>query len=158
EEHIRTYFERYAKMNPTFVARLLFPVGEPVTPEMMVDEGELLESRMYQDFLKPRGFRYAVTIELLRTDHRSAGATLMRKEGQHRYAAEDLELLRLLSPHLCRAVAISDARDLKTLESATLQSTLDNLSTGVYLTMRDGRIVYMNAVAERQAKAGNGLR
>jgi DNA-binding CsgD family transcriptional regulator len=39
-----------------------------------------------------------------------------------------------------------------------LEATLNELVTGVYLTTRDGRVVYMNATAERQIKTGNALR
>jgi DNA-binding CsgD family transcriptional regulator/PAS domain-containing protein len=158
EEYTRLYFEKYAKMDPAYVARLLYPVGEPVTGEMLFDENEFLQSRIYQEFLKPRGFRYGVTIELLRTAHRSAGTTLMRKEDQPAFDVEDLALLRLLAPHFCRAVSISDMLDLRTLRSEMLEATLDSLTAGVYLTTRDGRVVYMNAVAARQVKAGNVLR
>ena len=116
EEHMRLYFDKYAKMNPAFVARLLFPVGEPITTETLLGEDEWLECRFYQEFLKPR-FRHGVTIELLRAGHRSAGTALMRKEGQPPYGAADLALLRLLAPHFCRAVSISDMLDLRTLKS-----------------------------------------
>ena len=35
-----------------------------------------------------------------------------------------------------------------------LEKTLDVLVAGVFLTGRDGRIVYMNDAAERQTRAG----
>ncbi|HWE20387.1 MAG TPA: LuxR C-terminal-related transcriptional regulator [Hyphomicrobiaceae bacterium] len=158
EEDMRIYFEKYAAMNPAFVARLMYPVGEPVTSEMLIGEQELFESRIYQEYWKPRGFRYGATIELLRTVHRSAGTAVVRKEGQTAYGAADLALLRLLAPHLIRAVTISDVLDLRTLKSEMLEATLDGLAAGVYLTTRDGRIVYMNAAAERQLRTGNALR
>ena len=158
EEDMRIYFEKYAALDPTFVARLMYPVGEPVTSEVLLDEQELLESRIYQEFWKPRGFRYGATIELLRTTHRSAGTAVTRKEWQPAYGAADLALLRLLAPHLIRAVTISDVLDLRTLKSEMLEATLDRLAAGVFLTARDGRIVYMNAAAERQLETGNALR
>jgi DNA-binding CsgD family transcriptional regulator len=158
EEDMRTYFEKYAAMNPAFVARLMYPVGEPVTYEMLLGEQELLESRHYKEFLKPRGIRYGATIELLRTAHRSAGTAVTRKEWQSAYGSSDLALLRLLAPHLIRAVTISDVLDLRTLKSEMLEATLDRLAAGVFLTARDGRIVYMNATAERLLKTGNALR
>lgn len=158
EDDLRVYYEKYAAMNPAFVARLMFPVGEPVTGEMLLDEQEFLGSRIYREYLEPRGFRYGATIELLRTAHRSAGTALMRKEGQCAYGAADLALLRLLSPHLCRAFTIADALDLRTLNSEMLEATLSRLAAGVYLTARDGNIVYMNAAAEHQARTGNALR
>lgn len=158
EEDLRIYFEKYAAMNPVFVARLMYPVGEPVTAEMLIGEQELLESRLYREYFKPRGIRYGVTIELLRTAHRSAGTSLTRKEGQAAYSAADFTLLRLLAPHMIRAVTISDMLELRTLKSEMLEATLDALAAGVFLTARDGGIVYMNAAAERQLKTGNALR
>jgi len=158
EEDMRIYYEKYAAMNMLFVARLVFPVGEPVTTEMLIDEQELLDSRIYQEFWKPRGIRYGATIEMLRTPRRSAGTALMRKEGQPAYGPTDLALLRLLSPHFCRAFTISDVLDLRTLKSEMLEATLDGLATGVYLTARDGSVVYMNVAAERQVKTGNAMR
>jgi DNA-binding CsgD family transcriptional regulator/PAS domain-containing protein len=158
EGDMKIYYEKFAAMNPVFVARLIFPVGEPVTGEMLLDEQEFLDSRIYQEFLKPRDFRYFATIELLRTTHRSVGTALMRKEGQSAYRSADLAFLRLLSPHLCRAFTISDALDIRTLRSEMLEATLDGLVAGVYLTARDGRVVYMNAAAERQVKTGGALR
>jgi DNA-binding CsgD family transcriptional regulator len=158
EEDVRIYFEKYAAMNPAFIARLMYPVGEPVTAEMLIGEQELLESRLYREYWKPRGIRYGATIELLRTAHRSAGTAVTRKEWQPPYSAADLALLRLLAPHMIRAVTISDVLELRTLKSEMLEATLDALAAGVFLTARDGRIVYMNAAAERQLETGNALR
>jgi DNA-binding CsgD family transcriptional regulator len=39
-----------------------------------------------------------------------------------------------------------------------LERTLDGLVAGVFLTARDGRVVYMNAAAERQIRIGNSVR
>ena len=39
-----------------------------------------------------------------------------------------------------------------------LETTLNGLAAGVFLLSRDGHLVYANATAERQLKAGNALR
>ena len=57
-----------------------------------------------------------------------------------------------------QAVAISDALDLKTIRSEALESTLNALICGVYLTDRYGNIVYMNCAAKRQASTSNAIR
>jgi DNA-binding CsgD family transcriptional regulator/PAS domain-containing protein len=44
------------------------------------------------------------------------------------------------------------------LRSEMLEKTLDALVAGVFLTARDGRVVYMNAAAERQIRTGNSIR
>jgi DNA-binding CsgD family transcriptional regulator/PAS domain-containing protein len=156
-EDTKLYFEKYAALNPLFVARRVFPVGEVVTAEMLVTEEELLESRFYREYAQPRGLRHLMTIELLRTGHRSAGISGMRFDHQPPYSAKDIELFQLLSPHLCRACAIADALDLRTITSQALENTLDALVAGVYLTDREGCIVFMNRAAERQVKTGNAV-
>jgi DNA-binding CsgD family transcriptional regulator len=74
------------------------------------------------------------------------------------YGERDVSVFKLLSPHVRRALAISDALDIRALRSEMLERTLDGLVSGVYLTARDGRVVYMNAAAERQVKTGNSIR
>ena len=81
-----------------------------------------------------------------------------RDEKAAHYRQREIGLFRFLSPHVCRALAISDALDIRAIRSKMLETTLDELASGVYLTARDGRIVYMNAAAERQVKSGNSIR
>src|SRR5262245_58860650 len=57
-----------------------------------------------------------------------------------------------------QAVAIADALNLATIRSQALETTLNALTSAVYLTERDGRIVYMNRAAERQVGTGNVVR
>jgi DNA-binding CsgD family transcriptional regulator len=57
-----------------------------------------------------------------------------------------------------QAVAISDALNLTTIRSNALEATLNAFTSGVYLTDRHGKIIYMNRAAERQISAGNAIR
>ncbi|HWV53305.1 LuxR C-terminal-related transcriptional regulator, partial [Pseudorhodoplanes sp.] len=70
----------------------------------------------------------------------------------------EMSLFTLVAPHVCRALTISDALDIRALRSEMLERTLDGLAAGVFLTARDGRVVYMNAAAERQVKTGKSIR
>ena len=81
-----------------------------------------------------------------------------RSEQAPHYQQREIGLFKLLSPHVCRVLAISDALDIRALRSEMLERTLDGLVAGVFLTARDGRVVYMNAAAERQIKTGNSIR
>ncbi len=66
-------------------------------------------------------------------------------------------LVRLLSPHICRASKIGLALELKTLSTQRLETTLNSLSAGVYLVSRVGKILFMNTAAEAQIKRNKGL-
>jgi DNA-binding CsgD family transcriptional regulator len=81
-----------------------------------------------------------------------------RSETAPHYRQREISLFKLLSPHVCRALAISDALDIRALRSKMLERTLDGLIAGVFLTASNGRVVYMNAAAERQIRTGNSIR
>jgi DNA-binding CsgD family transcriptional regulator len=158
EGYLRKYSEQYAVMNPLMVAGHLRPVGSVYTMSMLVDEEEFLESRLYTDWARPQGLRDFIGIHTLRSGQRSAGLSAQRLERQPRYGEADLRLFGLLSPHICRAFAISDLLDLRTITSETLKATLDALAAGVYLIDREGRVAYMNAAAEKQVRTSGVLR
>ena len=123
-----------------------------------VSDDEMRESRFYREVLEPFGYLDFIGLSALRTGGRVAYLQATRTERDPRYGAREISLFKLLSPHVCRALAIADVLDLRTLRSEMLEATLDGLVAGVYLVTRDGRVVYMNAAAERQVKTGNAIR
>ena len=156
--YLRLYAKKYGAMNPHFVPLQLVPVGTVVTTPMLVQEQEFLESKFYLEFLKPQGLRDGIGFNVLKTQDRIGGFGGTRLESQGDYGATDIRLLSLLAPHVCRSVAISDVLNLKTVNSAALEATLDALAAGVYLTDGEARIVYMNHAAETQVISGSALR
>ena len=125
---------------------------------LSVESPELHESRFFRQVLKPFGWHDIIWFPALRTGGRMASMHASRDEKAAHYRQREIGLFRFLSPHVCRALAISDALDIRAIRSKMLETTLDELASGVYLTARDGRIVYMNAAAERQVKSGNSIR
>ena len=55
----------------------------------------------------------------------------------------------------CQAVSISNALNLMTIRSEAFESALNALTSGVYLTDRDGRVCYMNPAAHHQVATSN---
>jgi DNA-binding CsgD family transcriptional regulator/PAS domain-containing protein len=151
-------FQLHYERSPIAAASIVGNIGDVQTLAMMTPDDELLESRFYHQALKPFGLRDFIGFQALRTDGRIASIHASRMEQAPRYSEREFGLLKLLAPHVCRTVAISDALDIKTLNSAMLEATLNGLAAGVYLLARDSRVVYMNAAAERQIKTGNALR
>ncbi|MEH2537954.1 MULTISPECIES: helix-turn-helix transcriptional regulator [unclassified Bradyrhizobium] len=119
---------------------------------------ELFESRFYREVLKPFGLLDMIWFPALRTGGRMASMHASRSEKVPHYQQLEISLFKLLSPHVCRALTISDALDIRALRSEMLEKTLDVLVAGVFLTARDGRVVYMNAAAERQVRTGHSIR
>jgi DNA-binding CsgD family transcriptional regulator/PAS domain-containing protein len=125
---------------------------------LSMDRYELLESRFFRDVLEPFGLLDIIWFPALRTGGRMASLHASRCETAPHYRQREIGLFKLLAPHVCRVLAISDALDIRAVRSEMLERTLDGLVAGVFLTARDGRIVYMNTAAERQIKTGNSIR
>src|SRR5262249_53380205 len=66
--------------------------------------------------------------------------------------------MRLIVPHIRRAMAIGQVVDLKTAEAATFADTFDGLSAGMFLVDAGGRIVHANAAGHALVAAGDVLR
>jgi PAS domain-containing protein len=156
-QYLKVYFERFA-VNPLFSLGHLRAVGDVYTLAMLVDNKELVESRFYKEWSKPQNLGDFIGLNAVRSKRRAGGISGNRKFSQPRYAEDDIRLLRLLAPHICRTFAISDALDLKSVKENALEATLDALVGGVYLTDREARVVYMNRAAERQIKSRKVLR
>jgi DNA-binding CsgD family transcriptional regulator len=68
---------------------------------------------------------------------------------------EDLDKLRILAPHIRRAIMISDLLNLKAVEAQTLGATLDRLALGVIIVTADARILHTNKAASSMLSAAN---
>jgi DNA-binding CsgD family transcriptional regulator/PAS domain-containing protein len=154
-EFLEKLGQNYAQ-SPMAASDVVADIGD--VSALSMDCYESLESRFFRDVLEPFGLLDIIWFPALRTGGRMASLHASRRETAPHYRQREIDLLKLLAPHVCRVLAISDALDIRAVRSEMLERTLDGLVAGVFLTARDGRIVYMNAAAERQIKTGNSIR
>ena len=154
-EFLEKLGQHYAQ-SPMAAADIVSNIGD--VSALSMERYELLESRLAREVLKPFGLRDIIWFPALRTGGRMASMHASRGEKALHYQQGEISLFKLLAPHVCRTLAISDALDIRALRSEMLERTLDGLVAGVFLTTRDGRVVYMNAAAERQIRTGNSIR
>jgi DNA-binding CsgD family transcriptional regulator/PAS domain-containing protein len=147
--------QNYAE-SPMAASDVVANVGD--VKALSIENNDLYDSRFFREVLKPFGLLDVVWFPALRTGGRMASLHVSRNDDASHYQQGEISLLKLLSPHVCRVLAISDALDIRALRSEILERTLDGLTSGVYLMARDGRVIYMNAAAERQVKTGNSIR
>ena len=158
EEYWRLHESEYRGMNPFAVPGQMLPLGGVATQAMLVGDQEFFESKYYQKWVKPQGLRDLILLKVLQTGRRSGFLVANRVECYPRYGDAEVRLLSLLSPHICRAVAISDVLNLKTIHSEALEATIHALTCGVYLVDSLGRVIFMNKAAEHQVKASSAVR
>lgn len=159
QSFLRLYFEKLAESRLPAMQQVAFDrVGDVATMTMLAGEREPLNSDFYIKWVKPLGFRDVIGVLVLKSGKRVAWFSVVRSDIQSRFDEADLRQMELLSPHICRALVISDALDLQTIAAARLEQTVDNLSTGIFLTEDQGRIAYMNSSAEAILKEGTALK
>ncbi|HYE34791.1 helix-turn-helix transcriptional regulator [Methylocaldum sp.] len=151
-------YQRYANEHPILPAVRLMPEGDVTTIALGCGDEEFFGSRVYREFLQPRGQCDFLGLLALRTGSRIGYLHACRNVDQPRFGDDQVRIFKLLSKHVCRAMKISDLFDLRIMQTDTLEQTLDGLAAGVFLCARDGRVVYMNSAARRQTQAGQALR
>ena len=108
-----------------------------------------------QECAKPRGIVDIMQCILMHTAARLAGFSMARHERYGVFTARDVELTRLLLPHIRRAVTISNVLDARTIERSRMAEALDGLRCAVVLTDERGSVLHANRAADALLSAGS---
>ena len=135
-----------------------FPMQEPavrsrVSPYARTGE----ESRFIREWARPQGLIDNVTIIVARDASLLGAVTFGRHESQGPVGEREIELARLLIPHLQRAVTITQMLDYRTAEAATFEAVIDQLLAPVFLIAADMKIVHANRAARALLETGDFL-
>jgi len=154
----RLYLEKYMTMDPMFGTYFVLDVGEVFSTSTVMSHAEFLQSRFYQECIRPQGWIDNICVYLDRTPEGHAGFSLFRHEREGLADEPARERLRLLVPHLRRAVLIGKLIEFKTAEAATFADALDGLSTAMLFVDSAGRITQANAEGRAMIADGGLLR
>jgi DNA-binding CsgD family transcriptional regulator/PAS domain-containing protein len=128
---------------------MLRPIGEPATSSELVDEKELLNSRIYREWAAPQGFRDTLMTMLGRNQAHLAFLGLTRKLEQTRYTSKDVENIRYIIPHLQKALYISDIVGQKASDTKDFSEVIDALNVAIFIVDANARLRHRNAAADR---------
>lgn len=143
--YTRLYFEKYWSMNPVFPAATFVESGIIYTPSEMVPQAELVETRFYQEWMKPQGIAGCVATNLEKGAASSIVLTIRRHEGHGIVDGEMKHRAALIVPHFRRAASIGRLFDQSKAMQAVLTETLENVDAGIFLVGPNGHIVFANA-------------
>jgi DNA-binding CsgD family transcriptional regulator len=133
------------------------PLDEPVSlrdvPSKIVQE-----NRFVTEFARPYGYIDTIQLMVLRTRQRVGALGLSRHEAAGSVTHHDLQIVRLLAPHIQRAMTISNALEMQTVALAAFEDSLDLFLTGVLLVDRECAIVHANDSARAMLRAGSPIR
>src|SRR5262245_47781279 len=153
--YTRLYFDEYVKLDPLTIGHVFAQVEQPVATADIMPYEDFLETRVYREWVRPQGFADFVSAVLDKSETSAAIFGVFRSE---RVDDEARLRMRMIVPHIRRAVLISRMIDLKTAEADTFADTLDGLSAGMFLVDQAGRLVHANASGRAMLAQGAPVR
>jgi DNA-binding CsgD family transcriptional regulator len=155
---LELYKERYAKLDPTTKPLLLREIGEVASTTELVSYSEYVESRFYKEWVKPQGFLDSWHASLDKSATTSVHLIFWRKGKTGSEGDATRDRMRLIVPHLRRAVLISNMVDHGKEQAALFGDTLDGIAAGLFLVDASGRILHANASGHAMLAQGVVLR
>jgi DNA-binding CsgD family transcriptional regulator len=156
--YTQLYFSKYIHLDPTNTALLLMEVGQPISTADLMPYEEFLETRVYKEWVEPQGWVDAASVVIERSLTSAAVFSVFRHRREGLVDMEMRRRMRLVSPHVRRAVLISRVIDLKTTQAETFAEMLDGLSASMFLVDAEGRIVHANAAGHAMLADGSFIR
>ena len=133
-------------------------LDEPHVVSRHVTTAYIETSPHFQEFVKPNGMVDMMVLFLMHTPMYLSCFTGARNERQGIITEREINLGKLLLPHLRRAVTIGKVLDVRTIAGARMAEALDALRCAVVLTSECGAILHANRAAEHVLRDGGFIR
>jgi DNA-binding CsgD family transcriptional regulator len=164
----RLYLDQYIKLDPAptrhctatraATRRIFSDIGQPIAATDLISPAGLVETRFYREWARPQGLVDFVGAVL---DNSVEGAAMF---GVFRHTLDGptddgaRQRMRLIVPHIRRALQVSRLIATRTFEAETLAVAFDGLSAGVIVVETSADIVYANLAGHELLRAGDMLR
>jgi len=145
--YTETYHQTYVKLAPAHVGRAMVDMDEPIVAADFVPYEEFLKTRFYLEWAQPQGLVDFVVGVLDRSAASVSLFSVFRHERDGVADAATRRRMRVLTPHLRRALLISKVIDVEQAETATFAAVLERLSAAIFLIDANGGVLHANAAA-----------
>jgi len=125
---------------------------------MVMSRDQWLATRVYRDFGRPNGWLDSIGVTLLKTPSRFATLSVARRHDAGFAGPREIEIMRLLAPHLRKAASIADLIEMRELTAKTFETAFDALKAPVILVDAGCHVVEANAAARALLAAGDLVR
>jgi DNA-binding CsgD family transcriptional regulator/PAS domain-containing protein len=102
----------------------------------------------YQFILKPADIGHISVVDLHKDRDIRIGLAVHRALNAPGYSDNETHILRLISPHICRAVLIQRELGNARSEARNMMSLVSKIPLGMLLVSQDGTVKFCNSVAE----------
>ena len=157
-DDVKGLISKYFPINPAAPAAMTAPLMEPLCSSRNLDIDAFHNSRYWQLCLAGRGYYDYLVTGLTRNVAQVSSWGVLGGEERGAFDDEDLELARLLSPHIRRAVGITDMLSHQRVTASTLRAALDAMSAAAVIIDPAGRIRFANMAAQAELERGSLVR
>lgn len=133
------------------------PLEEPLLNSEVTTRETWAGNPYFEGFVAPQGLDDAVAIVLARDSHTVATLAFGRHMSAPPLTEAEFDELRILAPHLRRAIAIGRMLETSASLAHSFAQALDASSAGVVLVDRRRRVVHANKVGRAMLEAGDPI-
>ena len=150
----KAFFEKYIGMNPMAYAMRLYDVDEAVTRREALGVEAIENSAIYREWAVPFGM-LELMVGVIRKD--AVRVCTMNLTRRTPYEEFDKFRMKLLLPHLRRAVTIAQMIDDATVQRDRFEEVVERLKSAVLIVDSDARVRYANRAGENLLARQGGL-
>lgn len=134
------------------------PEGVVTTAAELIGEKQWQESAMYRDYLEPLGVQHLLGADINTAEGIEARLRITRGQESKDFSEEDRNLIRVVLPHLQRAIRLHAKLDYLECERELFSGAVNRLLLGMIRYDQEGAILEMNSEAERILAEKDGLK
>jgi DNA-binding CsgD family transcriptional regulator len=146
------------KINPTAALVFAAPLGEPMCTSRDLDIVAFHNSRYWRACFEGTGYYDYLTTPFSRTATSAGVWGVLGTERRGPFNDDDIELARMLSPHIRRSVEISGVLGHQRVLVDNLHAALDQLTSAALIIGGNREILFANAQAGRELSRGTLFR
>jgi DNA-binding CsgD family transcriptional regulator len=131
--------------------------GEVSISHHHMPDAQLRKTEFYTDFLRPQDYFYGVNATVLKEESRTANLSIVRPRRAGGFAEDEAGLLKILMPHLQRALYLQRLLLRSERRQAALEATFDLLPQAAILLDHNGCATLVNRSARAILARHDGL-
>lgn len=157
KQDLDAYRDQYAQRDLWSIEGVKQPLGSALLMSEVVPSAVFAESEFYRDLARHLGLFHCMGTALPVDDRQLCILGLHRPRARPDFTASEQKLLRLLIPHLERALQLRNRVEGIRQAGRLAFSALDALAVAVVIVGANGGVLYANPAAERLAAQRDGI-
>lgn len=150
----QAYRDYYIALDPLREYFENSPVGTMNLASQLANYDSILDSEFYNDYMLPQSRKYLAGATLARDGNFTIQFAIQRSPQAGDFGSEEMQLLRLLLPHLTRAVQLHRLIGETSARTDMAYASLDQARIGIFLMDDCGHILHINRAGEKLLSSG----